>query len=92
VKRRQATTAQSYDTARENLVFDGERFGHGRYTLSPRREITMRFKSKAVRGIQVCAVSGTNVASFGIRASEAARKGLLGFAVRHTDVEAEESH
>lgn len=51
----------------------------------------MRFKSKSVRGVQVFAVSGTNVVSFGIRATPAARKGLLGFAVRRTDIATGES-
>jgi phosphatidylserine/phosphatidylglycerophosphate/cardiolipin synthase-like enzyme len=45
----------------------------------------MRFKSKPSNGYQVFAVSGVNTISFGIDASEAARKGLLGFAVERVD-------
>lgn len=45
----------------------------------------MRFKSKPSNGYQVFAVSGVNTISFGINASEAARKGLLGFAVERVD-------
>ena len=45
----------------------------------------MRFKSKPSNGYQVFAVSGVNTISFGINASAAARKGLLGFAVERLD-------
>ena len=45
----------------------------------------MRFKSKPSNGYQVFAVSGVNTISFGINASSAARKGLLGFAVERVD-------
>jgi phosphatidylserine/phosphatidylglycerophosphate/cardiolipin synthase-like enzyme len=45
----------------------------------------MRFKSSITDGFQVFAVVGTNTASFGIDASEAARAGLLGFAVERLD-------
>jgi phosphatidylserine/phosphatidylglycerophosphate/cardiolipin synthase-like enzyme len=46
----------------------------------------MRFKSKPSNGYQVFAVSGVNTISFGINASAAARKGLLGFAVERHDL------
>lgn len=46
----------------------------------------MRFKSKPSNGYQVFAVSGVNTISFGISASAAARKGLLGFAVEREDL------
>lgn len=46
----------------------------------------MRFKSKSSNGYQVFAVSGVNTISFGINASAAARKGLLGFAVERHDL------
>ncbi|OBJ53027.1 phospholipase D-like domain-containing protein [Mycobacterium sp. 1423905.2] len=52
----------------------------------------MRFKSDAQRGIQLYAVAGTNVVSFGIRATETARKGLLGFAIRRKDLDTNESY
>ncbi|MEP7011314.1 MAG: phospholipase D-like domain-containing protein [Acidobacteriota bacterium] len=45
----------------------------------------MRFKSAKHGGFQVFAVSGINTISFAIQASEAARKGLLGFAVERLD-------
>jgi phosphatidylserine/phosphatidylglycerophosphate/cardiolipin synthase-like enzyme len=45
----------------------------------------MRFKSKSVDGFQVFAVSGINTVSFGITATAAARKGLLGFSVERVD-------
>jgi phosphatidylserine/phosphatidylglycerophosphate/cardiolipin synthase-like enzyme len=45
----------------------------------------MRFKSKSVGGLQVFAVAGTNVVSFGIRATPSARTGLLGFSIKRTD-------
>jgi phosphatidylserine/phosphatidylglycerophosphate/cardiolipin synthase-like enzyme len=44
----------------------------------------MRFKSEAGGAFQVFAVTGTNTISFAIEASEAARAGLLGFAVRRS--------
>ena len=44
----------------------------------------MRFKSASVGGFQVFAVTGTNTISFAIHATEAARKGLLGFAVERS--------
>jgi phosphatidylserine/phosphatidylglycerophosphate/cardiolipin synthase-like enzyme len=45
----------------------------------------MRFRSSKVGGFRVFAVTGTNTVSFGIEASAAARKGLLGFAVERID-------
>ena len=45
----------------------------------------MRFKSPASSSYQVFAVSGVNTISFGIQASEEARRGLLGFAVERID-------
>jgi phosphatidylserine/phosphatidylglycerophosphate/cardiolipin synthase-like enzyme len=45
----------------------------------------MRFKSNSTGGFQVFAVSGVNTISFGITATAAARKGLLGFAVERID-------
>ena len=45
----------------------------------------MRFKSKKQAGFQVFAVTGINTVSFAITATEAARKGLLGFAVERED-------
>jgi phosphatidylserine/phosphatidylglycerophosphate/cardiolipin synthase-like enzyme len=45
----------------------------------------MRFKSDKVDGYQIFAVSGTNVISFGIDATGANKKGLLGFAVERHD-------
>lgn len=45
----------------------------------------MRFKSKEVAGYQVFAVAGVNTVSFGIRATEVARRNLLGFAVQRFD-------
>ena len=45
----------------------------------------MRFKSKPADGFQVFAVSGVNTVSFGITATTAARKDLLGFAVERVD-------
>ncbi len=50
----------------------------------------MRFASRAVDGIRVYAVTGTNTISFGIHATDKARRKLLGFAVeRYDPVEAE---
>ena len=45
----------------------------------------MRFKSEPRDGFQIFAVSGINTISFAIKASTAARKGLLGFAVERFD-------
>lgn len=45
----------------------------------------MRFKSDVVDGFQVFAVAGTHTASFGIDASNADIKGLLGFAIEKID-------
>lgn len=45
----------------------------------------MRFKSQPVNSYQIFAVSGVNTISFGIDAGEAARQGLLGFAVERID-------
>ena len=52
----------------------------------------MRFRSEKVDGLQVFAVSGTNTVTFGIDASAAARKGLLGFAVERIDPVADERY
>jgi phosphatidylserine/phosphatidylglycerophosphate/cardiolipin synthase-like enzyme len=45
----------------------------------------MRFKSERSNGFQAFAVSGVNTISFGIDADDAARQGLLGFAVERHD-------
>lgn len=45
----------------------------------------MRFKSPTSSAYQVFAVSGVNTISFGIHASRAKRRGLLGFAVERID-------
>jgi phosphatidylserine/phosphatidylglycerophosphate/cardiolipin synthase-like enzyme len=45
----------------------------------------VRFKSRESGGFQVFAVTGVNTISFGIKATPAARKGLLGFAVERFD-------
>jgi phosphatidylserine/phosphatidylglycerophosphate/cardiolipin synthase-like enzyme len=45
----------------------------------------MRFTSPASGGIRLFAVAGTNTVSFGIQANDAARPGLLGFAVERID-------
>jgi hypothetical protein len=45
----------------------------------------MRFKSKAQDGFQIFAVTGINTISFAIKASAAAQKGLMGFAVERSD-------
>jgi phosphatidylserine/phosphatidylglycerophosphate/cardiolipin synthase-like enzyme len=45
----------------------------------------MRFKSSKQAGFQVFAVSGINTVSFGVSATAAAKKGLLGFAVERVD-------
>ncbi|HJQ34893.1 MAG TPA: phospholipase D-like domain-containing protein [Pyrinomonadaceae bacterium] len=52
----------------------------------------MRFKSSRSKPIQVFAVSGVNTISFGIKASEEAKAGLLGFAVERFDPEADERY
>jgi phosphatidylserine/phosphatidylglycerophosphate/cardiolipin synthase-like enzyme len=52
----------------------------------------MRFKSPALNGFQVFAISGVNTISFGIKASETARKGLLGFAVERIDAAEDERY
>ena len=45
----------------------------------------MRFKSPQSNLYQVFAVTGSNTVSFGIRASDEAKPGLLGFAVERID-------
>src|SRR5829696_7573184 len=45
----------------------------------------MRFRSERVDGYQVTAVTGTFTLSFAIDADDAARTGLLGFAVERHD-------
>lgn len=45
----------------------------------------MRFKSPKVGGFRVFAVAGVNTISFGIQATAAAKKGLLGFSVERFD-------
>jgi phosphatidylserine/phosphatidylglycerophosphate/cardiolipin synthase-like enzyme len=45
----------------------------------------MRFKSPKSNTFQVFAISGINTISFGIKASDKAKKGLLGFAVERVD-------
>ena len=52
----------------------------------------MRFKSAKKDGFQVFAVAGVNTISFGITASAAARKGLLGFAVERIDPKSGEKY
>jgi len=52
----------------------------------------MRFKSAKTNGFQVFAVTGINTVSFGIQASPAARKGLLGFAVERADAVEDERY
>jgi phosphatidylserine/phosphatidylglycerophosphate/cardiolipin synthase-like enzyme len=52
----------------------------------------MRFKSPKSKSFQVFAVSGVNTISFGIKASEEARDGLLGFAVERFDPAADERY
>lgn len=49
----------------------------------------MRFRSEVTPSGQVFAVAGTNTVSFGIQAPEAARVGLLGYAVARRDVAAD---
>jgi phosphatidylserine/phosphatidylglycerophosphate/cardiolipin synthase-like enzyme len=48
----------------------------------------MRFKSTVVDGFQAFAVTGTNTISFAITATAAAKRGLLGFAVRRSEASA----
>ncbi|RPI94783.1 MAG: hypothetical protein EHM40_05415 [Chloroflexi bacterium] len=45
----------------------------------------MRFKSQSTSPYQVFTVTGVNTISFGIQASEEAKRGLLGFAVERID-------
>jgi len=45
----------------------------------------MRFKSTLVDGFRAFAVTGTNTISFAITATAAAKRGLLGFAVRRSE-------
>lgn len=52
----------------------------------------MRFKSSSTGGYQVFAVSGVNTISFGIKTTEKARRGLLGFAVERVDPVADERY
>ena len=52
----------------------------------------MRFKSRQSKPFQVFAVSGINTISFGIKADENAKKGLLGFAVERIDPVADERY
>ena len=52
----------------------------------------MRFKSRQSKPFQVFAVTGVNTISFGIKADEKAKKGLLGFAVERIDPEADEHY
>jgi phosphatidylserine/phosphatidylglycerophosphate/cardiolipin synthase-like enzyme len=52
----------------------------------------MRFTSKQKNGFQVFAVSGVNTVSFGIEAAQAAREGLLGFAVERVDPQEQERY
>src|SRR6476661_6844206 len=51
----------------------------------------MRARAKEA-GISVHAVAGSNVVLLGLNATSAARKGLLGFAVRRTDHTNQEQH
>jgi phosphatidylserine/phosphatidylglycerophosphate/cardiolipin synthase-like enzyme len=52
----------------------------------------MRFKSESTDGFTVFAVSGVNTISFGIDATAQARRGLLGFEVRRTDLHEREDY
>jgi len=45
----------------------------------------MRFKSPRVDGFQVFAVTGTNTVSFAITSTDAAKRGLLGFAIERAE-------
>lgn len=52
----------------------------------------MRFRSQISQGYRVYAVAGTNTVSFGIDATEADTRGLLGFAVERVDVSEDERY
>ena len=52
----------------------------------------MRFKSPKSNKFQVFAITGINTISFGIKASESAKKGLLGFAVERIDPDEDEHY
>jgi phosphatidylserine/phosphatidylglycerophosphate/cardiolipin synthase-like enzyme len=52
----------------------------------------MRFKSRQSKPFRIFAVSGVNTISFGIKADEKAKKGLLGFAVERIDPAADERY
>jgi len=49
------------------------------------KESFVRFKSQQVGGFRVFAITGVNTISFGIEATTAAKKGLLGFSVERFD-------
>jgi phosphatidylserine/phosphatidylglycerophosphate/cardiolipin synthase-like enzyme len=53
--------------------------------LQLNQETIMRFKSELQDGFQIFAVSGINTISFAVKATAAARKELLGFAVERSD-------
>src|SRR4051812_519540 len=59
------------------------RFTGGNNDASQRS--AMRFKSQKVGGFRVFAVAGINTISFGIEATTAGKKGLLGFSVERFD-------
>jgi phosphatidylserine/phosphatidylglycerophosphate/cardiolipin synthase-like enzyme len=52
----------------------------------------MRFRSPSVGGFRIFAVAGINTVSFGITATTAAKKGLLGFSVERFDKKAGERY
>src|SRR5688572_23160176 len=52
----------------------------------------MRFKSKPAGGFQVFAVAGINTVSFGVKATTAAKRGLLGFGVERADRDEDEKY
>ncbi len=52
----------------------------------------MRFKSPKSNSFQIFAISGVNTISFGIQASDKAKKGLLGFGVERIDTAANERY
>lgn len=52
----------------------------------------MRFRSQISEGYRVYAVAGTNTVSFGIDATEADTRGLLGFAVERIDISEDERY
>jgi phosphatidylserine/phosphatidylglycerophosphate/cardiolipin synthase-like enzyme len=52
----------------------------------------MRFKSAPSKKFQVFAITGVNTISFGIKASDSGKKGLLGFAVERVDPAAKERY